>query len=238
MKSVFQNSKTASPALPKSLWVFIVMLSFVFGSYAQSDGPKILFSSTRDGNPEIYTMNLDGSNVVNLSQHPRADRSLTWSPDGKKIGFTSTRDRDGNTEVFVMDADGGNPTQLTHTPFHVYNTGFVWSPDGTKIAFSSIREGKQDVYVMNADSDNLINLTRHPAADVPSSWSPDGTKILFTSNRDGNTEIYVMNRNGKGVVRLTHNPAPDNFASWFDPRFPVAAQKRLLTLWATLKRKP
>ncbi len=67
MKSVFQNSKTASPALPKSLWVFTIMLSFVFVSHAPSAGPRILFSSTRDGNPEIYTMNLDGSNVVNLS---------------------------------------------------------------------------------------------------------------------------------------------------------------------------
>ena len=175
MKSLCQNSKTANPALPKRLWVFTVMLSFIFGSYAQSAGPRILFSSTRDGNPEIYTMNPDGSNVVNLSQHPRADRVPAWSPDGQKIGFTSTRD--GNTELFVMDADGENPTQLTHTPFHVYNTGFVWSPDGTKIAFSSIREGKQDVYVMNGDGDNLINLTRHPGSgrseQLVAGWNED-----------------------------------------------------------------
>ena len=91
MKSVFQNSKTASPALPKSLWVFTIMLSFVFGSYAQSAGPRILFSSTRDGNSEVYTMNPDGSNVANLSQHPRSDLNPTWSPDGKKIGFISAR---------------------------------------------------------------------------------------------------------------------------------------------------
>jgi hypothetical protein len=91
MKSVFQNSKTSSPALPKSLWVFTIMLSFVFVSHAPSAGPRILFSSTRDGNPEIYTMNPDGSNVVNLSRHPRADRDPTWSPDGKKIGFISAR---------------------------------------------------------------------------------------------------------------------------------------------------
>ena len=74
MKSVFQNSKTSNPTLPKSLWMFTIMLSFVFVSHAPSAGPRILFSSTRDGNPEIYTMHPDGSNVVNLSQHPRADR--------------------------------------------------------------------------------------------------------------------------------------------------------------------
>ena len=77
MKSICQNSQIATPALPKSLWVFTIMLSFVFVSHAPSAGPRILFSSTRDGNPEIYTMNLDGSNVVNLSQHPRADRAPT-----------------------------------------------------------------------------------------------------------------------------------------------------------------
>ena len=91
MKSICQNSQIANPALLKSLWVFTVILSFVFGSHAPSAGPRILFSSTRDGNPEIYTMNLDGSNVVNLSQHPRADMAPTWSPDGKKIGFISAR---------------------------------------------------------------------------------------------------------------------------------------------------
>ena len=91
MKSVFQNSKTSSPALPKNLWVFTIMLSFVFVSHAQSAGPRILFLSTRDGNPEIYIMHPDGSNVVNLSRHPGNDRYPTWSPDGKKIGFISAR---------------------------------------------------------------------------------------------------------------------------------------------------
>ena len=91
MKSVFQNSKTLNPTFPKSLWVFTVMFSFVFGSYAQSAGPRILFTSGRDGNTEIYTMNLDGSNAVNLSQHPKMDHYAAWSPDGKKIGFISAR---------------------------------------------------------------------------------------------------------------------------------------------------
>ena len=120
MKFVFQKSKTESRNLPKSLWVVMVMLLLIFVSHAQSVGPRILFTSVRDGNVEVYTMNPDGSNPVNLSRHPGIDMYPVWSPDGKRIAFIS--DRDGNSEIFVMDANGGRPIQLTHTPppvFHV-----------------------------------------------------------------------------------------------------------------------
>ena len=108
MESVFQKSKTVRSDLPKRLWVFVVMLILIFVSHAQSVGSRILFTSVRDGNTEVYTMNPDGANPVNLSRHPGADSGPVWSLDGKRIAFTSNRD--GNGEIFVMDADGGNPT--------------------------------------------------------------------------------------------------------------------------------
>ena len=237
MESVFQNSKTASPDLPKRLWVFVVMLILIFVSHAQSVGSLILFTSVCDGNTEAYTMNPDGANPVNLSRHPGADSGPVWSPDGKRIAFTSNRG--GNGEIFVMDANGGRPIQLTHTPPPVSHFGCLWAPDGTKIAFSSSREGNLDVSVMNDDGKNLMNLTLHLEFDLHSSWSPDGRKILFISNRDAlHTELYVVNRNGRGIARLTHNQASEEDASWFDSGFPVPEQRQLRTLWGTLKRKP
>ena len=75
------------------------------GSPAWSpDGQKIMFSSKRDGNSEIYTMDTDGKNQHRLTDNSALDTSPAWSPDGQKIAFVS--DRDGNCEIYVMDADG------------------------------------------------------------------------------------------------------------------------------------
>ena len=224
MRSVFQKSKTASPNLLKSLWVFVVMCIFVFVSHTQSVGSRILFTSVRDGNVEVYTMNPDGSNPVNLSRHPGSDMYPVWSADGKRIAFIS--DRDGNREISVVDANGGRPIQLTHTPppVSVYR-GCVWSPDGTQIAFNSNREGNMEVYVMDDDGKNLMNLSLHLAIDTLNGWSPDGRQTLFTSRRDGNLGIYVVDTNG-GKPRLFIrngyyvNRSPDGrqilFTSWPD----------------------
>ncbi len=76
------------------------------------DGTKIAFMSERDGNPEIYLMDADGSNQTRLTDHPAADWSPSWSPDGKRIAFSS--DRAGHHEIYVMNADGTGVLRLTH----------------------------------------------------------------------------------------------------------------------------
>src|SRR2546423_11257377 len=74
-----------------------------------------------------------------------------------------------------------------------------------KIAFDSNRTGNDEIFVMNPDGSNQVNLSNNPANDNNPSWSPDGTKIAFVSNRDGNDEIYVMNADGSNQTRLTNN---------------------------------
>ncbi len=65
---------------------------------------QIAFSTTRDGNYEVYVMDEDGGNPRNLTDHPATDWFPSWSPGGQRIAFTS--DRDGNYEIYVMDSDG------------------------------------------------------------------------------------------------------------------------------------
>ena len=74
--------------------------------------PKIVFNSTRDGNSEIYAMEIDGSNQVRLTNHPAEDNDPSWSPDGRRIAFVSNRDN-GVEHIYSMDSDGRNVTQLT-----------------------------------------------------------------------------------------------------------------------------
>ena len=81
---------------------------------------QIAFSSDRGGDVDIYVMDEDGSNVIQLTNHPSSDVNPDWSPDGTQIAFETLRHErmkiDRNFEIYVMDADGGNPARLTDDP--------------------------------------------------------------------------------------------------------------------------
>lgn len=163
------------------------------------DGAKLVYFSGVEatgreakypyGNSDVYVMHADGSNKVRLTTTEGDDTYPFWSPDGRKIAFTSFRD--GNAEIYVMNADGSHQVRLTNDPARDDNAR--WSPDGKKIGFGSFRDGNYEVYMMNADGTSQKNLTQHAANDVDPSWSPDGKKIAFASKRSGNYDIYVMN---------------------------------------------
>ena len=168
-------------------------------AHASNTG-RIVFTSYRDGNFEIYVMDADGGNQVNLTDHPAYDGQPDWSPDGTKIAFVSGRDGAG-TQIYVMDADGENPIRLTDGLGTKGDPD--WSPDGRKIAFSF--DHRDDyIAVMNADGrnrDKLEDEARYP------SWSPDGREIAFVSSIDGGNEIYVIGVGGQGLKRVTQDLA-------------------------------
>ncbi len=197
------------------------------------DGKRIAFVSDRDGhvnirdspNYEIYVMDADGRNQQNVTNDPSNDGSPSWSPDGKRIVFSSDRDnnRDHNIEIYVMDADGSNQQRLTNNLTEDQYPS--WSPDGKRIAFSARRDGhfKNDfgityeIYVMDADGGNEQRLTDNRNNDWNSSWSPDGKRIAIESDRKGdvvNWDIYVMDADGGNPQRLTENRVSDRHPSW------------------------
>jgi Tol biopolymer transport system component len=176
------------------------------------DGSKIAFASNSDGNYEIWVMNADGSNPVQLTTTaaPTINRRPTFNADGSKIAFASNSD--GNYEIYVVNADGtGTPTRLTTTSAPVANLDPAFSPDGSKIAFESDRsvDEQYEIWIMDADGSGPVQLTTVPTSLTDHHWpafSPDGTRIAFDSDRDldGNDEIYTMNAaDGSGMTRLT-----------------------------------
>jgi uncharacterized repeat protein (TIGR01451 family) len=199
---------------------------------------KILFVTSRDGNNEIYVVNLNGTGAQRLTNHTATDTSPRYSQATNKIVFVSTRD--GNNEIYTMDPDGSNVTRITNNPRTDRNASF--SPDGTKIIFESDRDAVTptgfhfEVYVMNADGTNQTRLTNTPtnafnrAVSAHASYSPDGSRIVFTSDRDSSVgfgyqnEIYLMNPDGTGVVRLTNAPRSD-----FNPAYSTDGSKIAFT---------
>jgi len=152
------------------------------------DGSRIVYMSERDGNRDLYIMDLRGNDVQRLTEDERHDYEPSWSPDGRKIAFTSRRD--GNSEIYVMDADGSNVVRLTDDPGLDWRP--VWSPDGEWIAFESWRTGKGDIYIMRPDGGDLRQLTTDPAEDGHPTFSPDSRYIVFHSQRTGNYQLFLL----------------------------------------------
>jgi len=172
------------------------------------DGTKIAFSGvsnagTVDEEWDIYTINVDGTDLRNLTDHPAFDGwRPTWSPDGERIAFWTNRDDPNDVEIYTVRADGTDLRRLTNDPAGDVNP--TWSPDGTQIAFVSSRTGNGEIWIMNVDGANPVQITDDPADDDWPAWSPDGTKIAFT--RDG--VIHLINPDGSGDIELAEGSAP------------------------------
>jgi Tol biopolymer transport system component len=180
---------------------------------------KIAFVSARDGFPsdaDLYTMGYDGSNQTRITSLDHDETSPAWSPSGTKLVFQ--QDPGVHPEIWSANADGSARVQLTNNSAN--DTHPAWSYTGAKIVFASDRDadpGVFDLFVMNADGTNQVNITNTPAVneDYPS-WSPDGFKIAFS--RDG--DIYTIAPNGSNLVPLTQTEAVEIEPDWS----PSAAQ--------------
>jgi len=177
------------------------------------DGTQIAFNSNRD-RTKIYILDLVTKKLKLIENGFNYSTWPAWSPDGEKIAFTYIDSKNNTAGIAYMDTSGNNLFRLTTHACYLsckIDGKPTWSPDGSYIAFQSSRNGNWEVYIIDINGTNLINLTNNVADDNQPSWSPDGSKIAFVSNRrSGSFEIYSINIDGSNLKRLTNLTPPPN----------------------------
>jgi Tol biopolymer transport system component len=198
----------------------LLLLAYAFGTFGCNDksvGPqqldyhnKILFTSRRSGKQQLYMMNPDGSNVVQITSGQYEHEGGRWSPDASKIVCNTS--------------EGWTTAGLPIVVFNVNGTGrkviaigrsMAWSPDGRRIAYSYVPYGELGVnasyiYVINVDGTGFAQLTAGDLRDDNPCWSPDGSRLYFVSDRhnpgEATLDTYVMNPDGTDIRRITDTP--------------------------------
>ncbi len=212
---------------------------------------KILYSSTHLGSPDcppkpgyehgyvwplystfdIFSANIDGSNLKRLTETDGYDAEATISPDGKMVVFTSMRD--GDLELYLMKPDGTGVKRLTTSKG--YDGGAFFSFDNKKIIFRAhypknaeelakyetllsknlVGPSNLELFIMDIDGSNKTQITKNGAANFGPYLHPNGKQVIFSSNvndpKGRNFDLYLINIDGTGFEQVTFNESFDGF---------------------------
>jgi len=191
------------------------------------DGSRVAFVSTRDGNPEIYVMDADGTTLTRLTNDPQPDGRPTFTPDGAGVVFQSQRMVNGKPflEIYSVALDGSGLKALTTDSLNQTPTV---SPDGGTIAFASTRNKNSDIWLMSRDGTNQRNFTRTPQqTEMEPHFLRDGSLAYLVERKDEN------NRTVRQVVKVnlaTGASTPLTGTDYFIATFAVAPAGDLIAL--------
>ncbi len=170
------------------------------GSTGQYAVKKVVYNTNRDGNDNIYSINIDGTELTRLTDYSGNDLYPEVSPDGEKIAYTS--DIGGIWQIMIMDWDGNNKRQITSNNFRSAYPS--WSHDSEFIYFEGYIDGDWELFRIRSNGSEQKRLTFNTSSH---DWHPSGHpyeyKIIFESGATGHENIYVMNSNGSGVYNIT-----------------------------------
>lgn len=159
-----------------------------------ADG-RIVFTSRRDGNAEIYIAGLDLSNQQRLTTTAATDTRPALHPAGTTVAFVSSRS--GTHRVWFMDADGSNPRALaTGSPTFVPEGHPVWSPSGDRIAFTSVRTNTSQVFIVAAAGGEAMQISHESGGAFTPAWSADGRSVHYMAIAGGPRLVTVPANGG------------------------------------------
>ena len=174
---------------------------------------KVAFVWAHNGVKELAVMDYDGYNVRQLTYDKSISVRPKWSPDGRKIVYTSYK----NLFPDVLEVDLYTGQRLRLASYPGLNTGAAFSPDGLSIALTLSKTGNPELYTMNAQGGGLHQLTHTRGSESSPTWSPDGRSITYVSDDSGAPQIWTMNRDGGAASRLTVSPSYNTEPDWSRP---------------------
>ena len=171
---------------------------------------KLLFVSNRSGTMELYQIDFDGSNLIQLTH----DESLIVTPavsqDGTRVAYTSYLDN--NPDLYVLSLETMKSERIAM--FAGLNFSADWAPDNQTLAVTLSKDGNPELYLLDSFSKEEVRLTRNSWNDVSPSWSPDGTELVYTADNIGAPQLYIMGRSGQNVRRLTFSGSYNVSPAW------------------------
>ena len=176
---------------------------------------RVAFWSDRAGDPDIFTMRVDGGDVRNLGTPGWGDKRAAWSPDGTQLAYDSWHSGEREFDIWIMNADGSGKRQLTTSPLR--DVLPAWSPDGRWIAFSRKRARSlaEDLWLIRPDGSGEHLYKRGATAGA---WSPDGRRLAYSLGGD----LYV----GRRRMMRTHAVEGPSAGAWSPD-----GRKILFTRW-------
>jgi TolB protein len=177
----------------------------IFSKTGMNMGPmlcngRVYFSSTRDGNSEIYSAALDGSDQRRLTRDPGIDVSPSCGPGGR-VAFVSSRH--GGPQIFVMNGDGSNQQRVTYRGNHNQTPSFCPDPQNPLIAFTARDGGGFDIVTINLNTGEYKRLTQGQGINQDPAFSPDCRMVAFSSSRGG---IFIMSPDGLNQTKVLNGP--------------------------------
>lgn len=178
------------------------------------DGSKVLFSTY--GTWNLYTIDANGENLTQITDF--RSNNGDWSPDGEQIVFQSDHQNEpeDTPDIYMMDLGSENLVEILDDP-EVADFNPRWSPDGEKIYYISAKTGNYEIFSMNVDGSDPVQITESETPITNFELSPDGERIVFTYPMGGEaTDLFIIDVDGdvESVVQLTADADFDSNPSW------------------------
>ena len=189
----------------KAKLILFLLALFVFGCNSISENEKIIYVSEKDGNPEIYLMEINGSEIQRITNSSRSEENPKLSKDGSYLGFLISKNDIKELHIIEMN---NNNKQLQISDKNLDVEDFFWSPDSRKLTFKAKdNKGNHDIYLYSLEKELTNKVTNTKGIEKLGNWSPDGEWIVYSVVIGEEDKVGIFKKNPDGVdeVRLTEN---------------------------------
>jgi TolB protein len=173
-------------------------------------GSRIAFVATRSGHKEVYTVDADGSNVVQQTNDGRLSVSPRLSADGRRLAYTGYQS--GYADVYEIELGAGSRRRIMKYPGT--NSGAAYSPDGGRFAVTLSKDGNPELYVTDSSGGSARRLTMTSGVESSPTWSPDGREIIYSSDSGGSPMLYRISSSGGSPAQIRTGHSYNTEPNW------------------------